>query len=92
MTQRDSSFRLRVPRCIGVIFGTILYRGLYWGYIGIMEKKMETTIVYWGYIGIMEKKMETTILYGAARNSDKVWGLSKAWLCKGHEGIAPMIP
>ena len=21
------------------------------GYIGIMEKKMETTIVYWGYIG-----------------------------------------
>ena len=31
--------------------------------IGIMEKKMETTIVYWGYIGIMEKKMETTIVY-----------------------------
>ena len=30
---------------------------------GIMEKKMETTIVYWGYIGIMEKKMETTIVY-----------------------------
>ena len=27
---------------------------------GIMEKKMETTIVYWGYIGIMEKNMETT--------------------------------
>ena len=24
--------------------------GLYWGYIGIMEKKMETTIM--GYIGI----------------------------------------
>ena len=21
-----------------------LYRGIYWGYIGIMEKKMETTI------------------------------------------------
>ena len=40
----------------------------------------------------MEKKMETTILYGAARNSDKVWGLSKAWLYKGHEGIVPMIP
>ena len=34
---------------------------LYWGYIGIMEKKMETTLVYWEYIGIMEKKMETTI-------------------------------
>ena len=30
-----------------------------WGYIGIMENKMETTVVYWGYIGIMEKKMET---------------------------------
>ena len=29
--------------------------------MGIMEKKMETTIVYWGYIGITEKKMETTI-------------------------------
>ena len=25
-------------------------RGIYRGYIGIMEKKMETTIVYWGYI------------------------------------------
>ena len=29
---------------IRVIFGVIL--GLYWGYIGIMEKKMETTIVF----------------------------------------------
>ena len=38
--------------------------------IGIMEKKMETTIMghigvigvyYWSYIGIMEKKMEATI-------------------------------
>ena len=27
--------------------------GLYRGYIGIMEKKMETTIVYWGYIGVI---------------------------------------
>ena len=35
-----------------------------WGYIGMMENKMETTIVYRGYIGIMENKMETTILYG----------------------------
>ena len=32
---------------------------LYWGYIGILEKKVETTICR-GYIGIMEKKMETT--------------------------------
>ena len=35
---------------------------VYWGYIGIMEKKMETTMAYWGYDGIMEKKMETTIV------------------------------
>ena len=35
---------------------------MYWGYIGIMENKMETTIVYRGDIGIMEKKMETTTL------------------------------
>ena len=27
--------------------------GLYWGYIGIMEKKMETTMVYWDYIGVI---------------------------------------
>ena len=25
--------------------------GLYWGYVGIMEKKMETTIM--GYIGVI---------------------------------------
>ena len=30
--------------------------------MGIMEKKMETTIVYWGNLGIMEKKMEATIM------------------------------
>ena len=30
--------------------------------MGMMEKKMETTIVYWGYIGIMGKNMETTIM------------------------------
>ena len=27
--------------------------------LGIMENKMETTIVYWSYIGIMEQRMET---------------------------------
>ena len=46
------------------------YMGLFWGYIGIMEKKMETNILWGykglygvilGYIGRMEKKMETTI-------------------------------
>ena len=31
------------------------------GYIGIMEKKMETTTIYWGYIGIMENKTDTTL-------------------------------
>ena len=30
--------------------------------MGIMEKKMEATIVYWGNIGIMQKKMEATIM------------------------------
>ena len=35
--------------------------GLYWGYIGIMENKMGTTIVDRGYVGIMEKKMEGAI-------------------------------
>ena len=31
------------------------------GYIGIMEHKMESTIVYRGYIiGIMQKKVEIT--------------------------------
>ena len=48
---------------------------VYWGYIGMMEKKMETTImdlyrdcmvyilgIYRGYTGIMEKKMEITIM------------------------------
>ena len=39
------------------------YYSIYWGHIGITDKKMETTIVCWGYVGIMEKKMETTIVY-----------------------------
>ena len=44
------------------IIGYIL--GLYWGYIGIMENKMETTIhnVLGLYRG-MEKKMAATIGY-----------------------------
>ena len=33
--------------------------------MGMMEKKMETTIVYWGNLGIMERKMEiTTVCWG----------------------------
>ena len=35
---------------------------VYWGHIGIREKKMETSI-YLNCIGKMEKKMETTIVY-----------------------------
>ena len=34
---------------------------VYWGNIGIMEKKMETTIVNWGNIGQME--MTSKLLY-----------------------------
>ena len=30
------------------------------GFIGIMEKNMETTTVYWVFVGRMEKKMQTT--------------------------------
>ena len=35
----------------GALSGVIL--GLYRGYIGIMEKKMETTIVLRGHIGVI---------------------------------------
>ena len=57
-----------------------------WGYIGIMEKNMETTIVYWGssnksenssiivswgHIGIIEKNMETTIVYWGSNNKSE---------------------
>ena len=42
---------------MGIILGS------YMGYIGIMEKKMETTIVYGDNIGRMDLKMETTIVY-----------------------------
>ena len=34
------------------------------GYIGIVERKMETIIIlgsYWGYIGRMEKNMDIAI-------------------------------
>ena len=35
---------------------------VYWGYLGIMEKKMEATTASWGYLGMMEKKMEATVI------------------------------
>ena len=34
--------------------------GSYCGYIGIMEKNMETTVVYRGYIGIMASSYQDT--------------------------------
>ena len=34
---------------------------VYWGYIRVMDKKMETTILYWGYIGMTDKNMETIV-------------------------------
>ena len=60
---------IKIPRAqaachiiLGVIFGMEPTIVRYSGYTGIMEKKMETTLVYRGYIGIVEKKMETTIV------------------------------
>ena len=40
-----------------------------WGYLGIVEKNVNTSIVYWGYIGIMEKNRGTTIVYWGYVNS-----------------------
>ena len=39
------------------------------GYIGIIEKNMEATMVYWGYIRTMEKKVETTQVYWSYNDS-----------------------
>ena len=46
----DFRFSCKTPFLPAPLIGYIL--GLYRGYIGIMEKKMETTVVYWGYIGL----------------------------------------
>ena len=45
------------PRCNGNCYSIL---GLL---IGIMDNKLETTIVHWGFIGIMENRMETTIVH-----------------------------
>ena len=37
---------------------------LYWGYIRIVENKMETTIIYWGFIGIIVGKTMEIIVLG----------------------------
>ena len=41
---------------------TIVILGLYRD-VGIMEKKMETTVVYWGYIGTLIKAIRENIKY-----------------------------
>ena len=65
-SDQNSKSTSRMPHNIG---GYIRRMGIaivrYSGYTGIMEKKMETTVVYRGYIGIVEKKMETTIVLSA---------------------------
>ena len=51
--------------------------------MGILEERLEATIVYWSYIGIMEKKLETTeyigVIYGKWRREwkllSRVYGL-----------------
>ena len=53
------------------------------GNIGIMENKMETTIVYWEYLGIMEKENGNYYLglqmhhlgFGIWDLALRVWGL-----------------
>ena len=59
MKQHGSSLLLRRSRT-RITLSRRVTKGL-WGNIGVMEKKMETTIVYRDNIGVMEKKMETTI-------------------------------
>ena len=49
--------------------------GNYSSILGIMEKKMKTTLACWGYIGIMEKTMETTVVY---------WGYIGIASCPGQ--------
>ena len=41
------------PEALKARLQDLLYH--YWGYTGIMDKKMETTTVYWGYIEMMDK-------------------------------------
>ena len=59
--------------------------GLYLGYTGIMEKKMETTIIYWGYIYIIESDFLgwMNVLKGRFSIGGK-WGL----LHLGEKGLA----
>ena len=43
---------------MGLVPRTQGFKGKCWGYVGIMEKKMEVTVAYWGsflkgYIGVI---------------------------------------
>ena len=56
---------IAIPKPSETLFAGFILHGLGLGAqvsIGIMEKKMETTIVYWGFLGRMENQMETTIV------------------------------
>ena len=53
-------------RSKGCGHGTVsTHIGLYWGYLGIMEKKMETTIM--GYIHARGERSSLVLLVGFAR-------------------------
>ena len=45
--------------------------GLYRGYIGIMEKKMETTVVFRGYIAVIKPKPSKYVFGDFA--ASRVW-------------------
>ena len=53
--------------------------GLYWGYIGILEKKMETTIVYWyiyTYIlGLLQAKLWAEVVGALWTLSSESWSI-----------------
>ena len=63
-----------------------VYRAGFLVYMGIMESKMETTIVYWGYMGVMEKKMEITIV-GFKQSRDGLWVLAITNSPGGWNGV-----
>ena len=51
---------------------------VYWGYLVIMEKKAETTIINSGYLGILEKNGNYYYMLGLFRENGKengsYWG------------------
>ena len=47
---------------------------VYLGYIGIVEKIMESTILYWGHIGVMEKNGNYDSIMGLHRDNGRYHG------------------